>query len=101
MDAFNPEFLYKEEFGLKTTKAMKGNSIEFLVGFHESQDVSSPSPFHLNVPFVLSEIPIVLKVLTCCSVTKLCPTLFYLMDCSMQGSSVLHYLLGFAQIHVH
>lgn len=61
MDAFNTEFLYKEEFGLKTTKAMKGNSTEFLVGFHESQDVSSPSPFHLNVPFVLCEIPMVLK----------------------------------------
>ena len=101
MDAFNTEFLYKEEFGLKTTKTMKGNSTEFLVGFHESQDVSSPSPFHLNVPFVLCEILMVLKILTCCSVTKLCPTLFCLMDYSVQGSSVLHCLLEFAQIHIH
>ena len=37
----------------------------------------------------------------CCSVTKLCPTLCDPMDCSMQGSSVFHYLLKFAQIHVH
>ena len=88
MDVFNTEFLYTEEFGLKTTKAKKGNSTEFLVGFHESRDMSSPFPFHLNMPFVLSEIPIVLKVLTCCSVTKLCPTLFCHMDRSMQAFSV-------------
>ena len=37
---------------------------------------------------------------TCCSVTKSCLTLFEPMDCSMPGSSVLPYLLEFAQIHV-
>ena len=37
----------------------------------------------------------------CCSVTKSCPTLCDLMDCSMPGFSVLHYLPEFAQIHVH
>ena len=36
----------------------------------------------------------------CCSVAKLGPTLCDPMDCSMPGSSVLHYLLEFAQIHV-
>ena len=36
-----------------------------------------------------------------CSVTQSCPTLCDPMDCSMSGSSVLHYLLKFAQIHVH
>ena len=36
-----------------------------------------------------------------CSVIKLCPTLCGLMDCSMLSSSVLHYLLEFAQLHVH
>ena len=36
----------------------------------------------------------------CCSVTKLCPTLCDPMDCSMLGSSVLHYFPEFAQIHV-
>ena len=36
----------------------------------------------------------------CCSVAKLCPTLCGLMDCSMPGSSVLHYLPGFVQTHV-
>ena len=35
-----------------------------------------------------------------CSVTKSCLTLFEPMDCSMPGSSVLPYLLEFAQIHV-
>ena len=31
----------------------------------------------------------------------MCPTLCDPMDCSMPGSSVLHYLLEFTQIHVH
>ena len=35
-----------------------------------------------------------------CSVTKSFPTLWDPMDCSMPGSSVLHYLLEFAHIHV-
>ena len=33
----------------------------------------------------------------CCSVAKLCLTLCDLLDCSMPGSSVLYYLLKFAQ----
>ena len=38
----------------------------------------------------------------CCSVTKLCPTLCDLMDCSsMPGLPVLHYLPQFAQTHFH
>ena len=37
----------------------------------------------------------------CCSVTKLCPILCNPMDCSMPGSSVLHFLPEFAQIQVH
>ena len=37
----------------------------------------------------------------CCSITKLCPTLCGPTDYSMPGSSVLHYLPGFAQIHVY
>ena len=34
-------------------------------------------------------------------VAKSCSTLFDSMDCSIPGSSVLHYLLEFAQIYVH
>ena len=37
----------------------------------------------------------------CCSVTKLCQTLWGPMDCSMPGFPVLHYLPEFVQIHVH
>ena len=37
----------------------------------------------------------------CCSVGKLCLTLCDCMDRSMQGSSLLHYLPEFAQIHYH
>ena len=38
--------------------------------------------------------------IVCCSVAKLCPTLCNYMHCSIPGSSVLHCLLEFAQIHV-
>ena len=34
----------------------------------------------------------------CCSITKSCLTLWNSMDCSTPGSSVLHYLLEFAQL---
>ena len=36
-----------------------------------------------------------------CSVTQLCLTLWDLKDGSTPGFPVLHYLLEFAQIHVH
>ena len=42
-----------------------------------------------------------LLFLLLCLVPKLCPTPCDPMDCSMSGSSVLHYLLEFARIHVH
>ena len=41
------------------------------------------------------------SVYCCCSVTKSCPTLCDPMACSTPGSSVLYYLLQFAQTHVH
>ena len=37
----------------------------------------------------------------CFSVAKSCLTLCDLMDCSTPGFPVLHYLLEFAQAHVH
>ena len=37
----------------------------------------------------------------CCSVTKSCPTLCYLMDCSTPGLPVHHQVLELAQTHVH
>ena len=42
-----------------------------------------------------------LVIYCCCSVMKSCPTFCDLMDCSMPGFPVLHYLLEFAQIHIH
>ena len=35
------------------------------------------------------------------SVAESCPAVGHAMDCSTPGSSVLHYLLEFAQIHIH
>ena len=40
-------------------------------------------------------------VLSCCSVIKLYPTFCNPKDCSILGFSVLHYLLGFVQTHLH
>ena len=37
----------------------------------------------------------------CCSIAKLCLTLCDPMDCSTPGFAVFHYLLEFAQTHVH
>ena len=37
----------------------------------------------------------------CCSVTKSCPTLCDPTNCSTPGFPVLHYLLVFAETHVH
>ena len=37
----------------------------------------------------------------CCSLTKLCPILCDPMNCNTPSSPVLHYLLEFAQVHVH
>ena len=39
--------------------------------------------------------------IVCCSVANLCLTLCSPEDCSIPGSPVLHYLLEFAQTHVH
>ena len=40
-------------------------------------------------------------VLSCCSLTKSCPTLCDPVDCSTPGFPVLHYLREFAQTHIH
>ena len=37
----------------------------------------------------------------CCSVAQSCPILWDPMDCGMPGSSVLHCLPEFVQIHIH
>ena len=55
---------------------------------------------HLCASSVLKFKPIINHQL-CCLVAQSFPTLCDLMDCSRQVSSVLHYLLKFAQIHVH
>ena len=41
------------------------------------------------------------KCSSCSSVTKSCLTICHPMDCSTPGFPVLHYLLEFAQAHVH
>ena len=55
----------------------------------------------LPPPHLVTPVLVVMIHLCCCSVTKLCPPVCDAMDCSMPGFPVLHYLLEFAQIHVH
>ena len=54
--------------------------------------------------FASSDYPcfVIVPISFCCciSAAKLCPTLWKPVDCSFQGSSVLHYRLELAQIHV-
>ena len=66
-----------------------------------------------SIPFLSSRTPNILKLdlpgsvlqvfykRCCCSVAKLCPTLWDPMNCSTPGFPVLHYLSEFAQTHVH
>ena len=41
------------------------------------------------------------KIICCCSVTQSCLTFCDPVECSTPGFPVLHYLLEFAQTHVH
>ena len=43
----------------------------------------------------------ILEQCCCCSFSQSCPTLHDPLDCSMPGLPVPHYLLEFAQVHVH
>ena len=49
----------------------------------------------------LESVICLLWICCCCSVVKLCLTLYDPMDCSTPGFLVLHYLPEFAQIRVH
>ena len=65
---------------------------------------TSPSPFmeKLKVNYHLGFPPILMLKTNCCrSITQSCPTLCDPMNCSPPGSPVFHYLLEFAQTHVH
>ena len=58
-------------------------------------------PTHSTLHFQVSWEPSQYFCCGHCSVAKLCSTLCNPVDCSMPGFPVLHYLLKFAQIHVH
>ena len=63
--------------------------------------ICSPIIFIDCLPGARHTLSTSLTFLLCCSVTKFCPTLCDPMDCSTPGFPVLHYLLEFAQTHVH
>ena len=58
-------------------------------------------PTHSTVHFQVSWEPSQHFCCGYCSVAKSCLTLCNPMDCSMPGFPILHYLLKFAQIHIH
>ena len=51
--------------------------------------------------YVITHIWVSLPFKLCCSVIQLCPTLCEPMGHSTPGPSVPHYLLKFAQVHIH
>ena len=55
----------------------------------------------ISVPSIDASTQEVFTKCCCCSVAKSCPTPCYPKDCRTQGFPVLHYLLEFAQTHVH
>ena len=54
-----------------------------------------------SAPGLSADVNAIIYRCCCCSVAKLSPNLCDPMDSSTSGSSVFHYLLKFAQIHVH
>ena len=64
-------------------------------GHHPNSEIYPQSPVSVEEP---PGKPLSNK---CCSVAQSCPTLCNPTDCSIPGFPVLHYLLEFAQIHVH
>ena len=54
-----------------------------------------------SAPGLSADVNAIIYSCCCCSVANLSPNLCDPMDSSMSGSSVFHYLLKFAQIHVH
>ena len=59
---------------------------------------NNQEPKNLSNQELFIFIKIVLPVVVCSSVAKLCPTLCDPMDCTMSGFCVLHHLLEFAQL---
>ena len=97
--------------------AVLSNCITYVDSIHlsppQSRYRTAPSP-HWSLLLLLASLwfsfwsilkMLIIKSIFCfsCSwsVFKPYPTLCDPMDCSMPGFSVIHYLMGFAQIHVH
>ena len=66
-----------------------------------SQRVGHDWATELNWILLLCDYSETLSKFYCCSFAKLCPILHDPVNCSTPGLPVLHYLLEFAQIHVH
>ena len=69
------------------------NSLTSMFSSKSCSDLMFKSLISFDLIFVCS--------VSCCSVSKLCPALCDLMDCSTLGFPVLLYLLEIAQIPIH
>ena len=70
-------------------------------GFSTTEPQGKPECYIHSCLLLLSSLFDITLCCCCCSVTKSCLNLCDLMSCSTPGSSVLHYLLAFAQVHIH
>ena len=90
---------FKESSGSETAQGRGEAGIHFWVQWSNTQ---SSSLWRYRIYFkdlMDSELWEALEI--CCLVAQLCLTLCDPVDCSMPGFPVLHYLLVFAQTHVH
>ena len=85
------------------TSHLGGNCFLFLFFFFQNRNIKCSTSRNSARLFSLDKYPLKNTICSCCccSVGKGCPTLCDAMDYSMPDSSVLDYLLEFAQIHVY
>ena len=82
--------------GIILARMLKWIAIYFFRGSSQPRD-------RTHISCLADRFSTIWKALTfgCCSVTKLCLTLWDSMDCSTPGLPVPHHLLKFAQVHIH
>ena len=74
----------------------------FQAGYFSVGEKNRKLCYLLTVPGFSSEhFSLIERQVLCCSVAKLCPTLWDSMDCRQPGFHVPHHLPEFAQVHAH
>ena len=92
------------DYHINLTGFIHPSPVSLLFSFYNTAITHRVNHLHTTVqnPVIASFCPQIKSgLLCCCSVTQLCLTLCDAIDCSMPGFPVHHYLLEFAQTHIH